>query len=182
MDAIDEHLMEPDDLPPVTGATMVVVTNRNAFIIRDRFDGVPYTFKPNETLSIPPDVAAHFFGWPGDREDMNIHIAKRRGWNTKEYIQRADPMDPNSELLYERYANNIVITVKEYVLVPKNELAADDGLLIEEDEDRGPASAADPTMSRGGIRTGSKAKRRGRRSAQAPVPTDPPIPSIIREE
>ncbi len=183
-DAIDVHraIEEPS---PVPGATMVIVCNRNSFLIRDRFDGVPFTFKPNERITIPPEVATHFFGWPGDREIMNVYIAKRHGWNTREYMQRADPMDPMSELLYQRYANNIRIEVKEYVLVPREATgrAADDGVLMEDDEDR-PFSqtAADPSLTHVGKRTGSKAKpqrRGGRRSAPVQAPTDPPIPLAV---
>lgn len=179
MDAIDVK-MAADEPTPVPGATMVIVTNRNAFVVRDRFDGVPFVFKPNEPVAVPPEIAQHFFGWPADRDVMNVYIAKRHGWNTREYMERADVMDPMSPMLYERYADNIKITVKEYVLVPREEHArpADDGLLMEEEDDGTPLSrqAADPEVTKVGRRTGSKAKRRGgRRTPPVPAPTDPPI-------
>jgi hypothetical protein len=191
-DAIDRREAARREEPqPVPAATMVIVTNRNGFVIRDRFDGVPFTFKPNEPVTIPPDVASHFFGWPAERDVRNVHIAKRRGWNTREYMQRADPMDPLSDLLYERYADNIRITQKEYVLVAREDMrpaddAADNEVLTgDDDNDLATRQTTAISSTHGGRRTGSKAtgRRSGRRTAPVEVPTDPPIPFVaIREE
>jgi hypothetical protein len=190
-DAIDRREAARREEPtPVPGATMVIVTNRNGFVIRDRFDGVPFTFKPNEPVTIPPDVASHFFGWPADREVMKVYIAKRRGWNTREYMQRADPMNPLSELLYERYADNIRITQKEYVLVAREDMRpADDAadMISGEDDNEVVRSGAavEQTTTHTGRRTGSKVmgRRGGRRSSPVDAPTDPPIPFVsIGEE
>lgn len=63
----------------------VRVTNRNPFMIKDMHDGVPYEFPPGATVVIPPEAAAHMFGWPGDELDMRQYMARRFGWNRPEY-------------------------------------------------------------------------------------------------
>jgi hypothetical protein len=65
------------------------VTNHNDFAIEDRFDGVPYRFEPEKSVSIPSDAALHMLGWyPGvDLMVVKNHIQKRWGWNTPELVK-----------------------------------------------------------------------------------------------
>ena len=42
---------------------MLRVTNKNKFVLTDRYDGIAYTFKPNEPVVIEEDAARHFFGY-----------------------------------------------------------------------------------------------------------------------
>jgi hypothetical protein len=125
------------DKPP--SLQMVKVTNRNGFVMKDRFDGVPYTFVTNEPLSIPPQAAYHFFGWPGDREVMLRHCCMRWGWNTMSHIQPAD-LDPKStRTVADSYFDNIKIETVHFDIVqraPGAPVPADDG--------------ADDTMTDGG--------------------------------
>jgi len=83
-----------EDRGPIVGG--VRVTNKNEFVIRDRFDGVPFTFEPGKSVTIPPDAANHIFGWRhhGDDEapehatnDMLVYCQKRHGWNTPDIIK-----------------------------------------------------------------------------------------------
>jgi hypothetical protein len=96
---------------------MVKVTNKNDFVMRDRFDGSPYTFLPNQPESIPPQAAAHFFGWPGEPELMKAHTCRRFGWNRPEHIG-ADKTKPESQMLADTYWSNIVIEVVTFSVVP----------------------------------------------------------------
>ena len=66
---------------------MVRVTNRNAFALVDRFDGVPYEFRTNQPLSIAMEVATHILGWPAEPELMRLHIAKRTRTPTRFYAR-----------------------------------------------------------------------------------------------
>lgn len=109
---------------------MIKVTNRNPFVLRDRFNGVPVEFPPGKTVTVSPIEANHFFGYPGTPEEMAVHMAKRFGWNTIEHVQKdGDAWD--SPKLYERYAWNVKLESEEFVLVPKGSLKADDGLDVE---------------------------------------------------
>lgn len=84
--------LPPEDQDPQV--MQVKVVNRNDFMIRDMFDGVPYEFEPNKPTSVPIDAAHHIFGWwppytdqegnrhEVDQKDMKRHIMKRFGWNT----------------------------------------------------------------------------------------------------
>lgn len=99
----------------------VRVTNRNEFTIRDRFDGVLYTFEPHRPVSVPIDAANHIFAWhppwtddKGERHEverstMRTHVQKRFGWNTPE-MQNADRS--------QRFFDNLEITPVIYRMVP----------------------------------------------------------------
>lgn len=95
---------------------MVKVTNHNPFPLIDRFDGVPFEFKPEEPLSIPPDAAAHFFGWPGEPELVRSYIAKRHGWNTLDDIKR----DETGKMRWEGWVENIEITHVLFDLIQRD--------------------------------------------------------------
>src|SRR6202049_605411 len=95
---------------------MVRVINHNPFAISDRFDGVPFEFQPEEPVNIPPDAAAHFFGWPGQADLIRAYIAKRRGWNTIDDIKR----DETGKMRWEGWAEKIEITHIQFDLVPRD--------------------------------------------------------------
>jgi hypothetical protein len=65
------------------------VVNHNDFTITDMFDGVPYVFAPEKSVSVPSDAAAHMLGWfPGvDMMAVKNHVQKRWGWNTPELVK-----------------------------------------------------------------------------------------------
>jgi len=53
------------------------VTNRNSFTLKDRYDGIDYVFKPNESVVIEEEAARHIFGY--GVEDK-IPFMVRQGW------------------------------------------------------------------------------------------------------
>lgn len=70
--------------------TRVRITNRNDFVIKDKFNGVAYVFAPSKPVECIPEVAAHIFGFRpeflslGEEEAeraMTTYCAKRHGWN-----------------------------------------------------------------------------------------------------
>lgn len=102
---------------------MVKVTNRNAFPLIDRFDGVPYKFLPHKPLVIPPDVAGHFFAWPAEREVRLAHMSKRYAWNRvtddMAFLQPVSGSD-DTRTLAEKYCDNVVIEVQQFDLVARS--------------------------------------------------------------
>lgn len=91
----------------------VRVTNRNTFQISDMYDGVPYEFPPGATVVIPPEAAAHIFGWPGEGNEMAQHMARRFGWNRPEHY---DPKlaDARGLLPWQLMTRAITIAVEHY--------------------------------------------------------------------
>jgi hypothetical protein len=155
---------------------LVHVVNRNTFEIVDRWDGVPFRFLPepgdgSETaaakgMNIPPDVAAHLFGWPGEPDFMRLYIAKRHGWNTPEAIAR-DPA--TGKMKWEQWVDNIIINNVHFDLVPRDPAApipADTGpdeeeeLMREGDIPIPVALDAEVTTTHGGKRNRQTAPRR----------------------
>lgn len=55
----------------------VFVTNKNAFLHADRYNGQDYVFPPGEKVAIPLDVAEFFFGF--NRVDKTEALV-RQGW------------------------------------------------------------------------------------------------------
>ena len=109
------------NLPPMTPESrpsfqMVKIINRNTFPIFDRFDGVPFVFKPNESLSIPPDAAQHFFGWPGEPDLIRLYIAKRHGWNTPDDQKR----DETGKMRWEKWVDAIELIPVHFDLVQRD--------------------------------------------------------------
>lgn len=104
--------------------SMVRVTNRNAFTMRDRFDGNLYTFRPNKPQVIPPMAAMHFFAWPGDPELMKAHTTKRFGWNSPAYVgidkKHIVDMFEDGEKLGDVYWRNLIIEEVRYNVVPED--------------------------------------------------------------
>ena len=101
----------------------VRVLNRNPFQISDMHDGVPYEFPPGQTVIIPPEAAAHIFGWPGEERDMHHHMARRFGWNQPQHYtmpkdaQAAAALGvpyPCSLLPWQMLVRGITIAVEHY--------------------------------------------------------------------
>lgn len=98
----------------------VRVTNNMPFAFKDRHDGVPVTIPPGSSENIPPDMAAHFFGYSYgvEPEVMFRHICKRQGWNTPEYVKQ----NPEThKTLAQEYFDKLKIEAKAYKLVPVDE-------------------------------------------------------------
>jgi hypothetical protein len=174
-------LQGQESIPAAPTYVMIRVTNRNSFMVRDRFDGVPVEFKPGETVSITPDQAFHFFGFPGTPDEMAVHMAKRFGWSTMEYVVRPPGADPHAPMLFQEYASKIHIEAIEMELVPKQRSLADDGLEVGSmphmdpivGEPRTPIEDAGGTKV--GLRTGSPVKRKPGRPRKNPEPSVPPV-------
>jgi hypothetical protein len=180
---------EQDALPPPEAHIRIRVTNRNPFVIKDRYDGVPYTFKPNDQVTVTQAVANHFFGWPGDLESRTLYMAKRRGWNTAEYVVRDTTKGHDAKSILETYVENIILDVEEMVMVPKKQALADDMLDVDTmptmGDEPGPYSgSSDPARGLGtkvGVRKGSPVRLGGAGGnrkpgrQRKPEPTDPPL-------
>jgi hypothetical protein len=177
---------EQDALPPPEAHIRIKVTNRNPFVIRDRYDGVPYTFKPNDQVTVTQAVANHFFGWPGDLESRTLYMAKRRGWSTKEYVLRdTEKNGPDAKSILETNVENIILDVEEMVMVPKRQALADDMLDVDTmptmgDEDFGPdpsPRSPGPVGTKVGVRKGSPVRLGSRKPGRPrkPEPADPPL-------
>jgi hypothetical protein len=182
---------EQDALPPPEAHIRIKVTNRNDFVIRDRHDGVPYTFKPNDRVTVTQAAANHFFGWPGDLEQRTLYMAKRYGWNTAEYVVR-DATKPDAKSILETYAENIILETEEMVMVPKKQVLADDMLDVDTmptmgDEEFGPEPGSRTTGpgsgvgTKVGVRKGSPVRLGGAGGGRKPgrprkpEPADPPL-------
>jgi hypothetical protein len=186
---------EQEALPPPEAHIRIKVTNRNSRVIRDRHDGVPFTFKPNDQVTVTQAQANHFFGWPGDLEQRTHYMAKRFGWNTQEYVLRGyamvdgklvpDPTaGPDAKSILEMLVDNIILEVEEMVLVSKKQVLADDMLDVDSmptmgDEDFGPepsSRASGPGMgTKVGVRKGSPVRLGGNRKPGRPRKPEPPI-------
>lgn len=105
------------------GLAMVKVTNRNAFPLIDRFDGVPYKFLSHKPLIIPPDAAAHFFAWPADRDVRIAYMTRRYAWNraTEDmaYLHPV-PGSDDTRTLAEKYVDNFLIETQHFDLVARS--------------------------------------------------------------
>lgn len=87
------------------------VINRNDFTIRDRYDGVPYVFEPNVSVDLSLEAARHIIGYPAERDVMNLHMAKRWGWNRPEHVV----IDPLTRMMkFQEYATNVHIKVETF--------------------------------------------------------------------
>lgn len=108
---------------PAKPMMMVEVTNHNGFALRDMFDGVPYIFRPNEALSIPPQVANHIFGWPGEGHVMRLHTCRRFGWNTPSHMERDRNRPHDMRTVADIYFEHIDVKTVEYDLVKREQTA-----------------------------------------------------------
>lgn len=117
---------------PIAGERIVSslrVLNDNEFAIEDMFDGVPYTFKPGQPLTIPGDAAAHILGWhPGvDMKVVKQHVTKRWGWNTPAMMTSGDA---------EKFFSKVTLHPVRFKLV---EVAEPEAVELEPEADK-PAS------------------------------------------
>jgi hypothetical protein len=145
----------------------VRIVNHNSFAIHDRQDGVPYNFLPDKAVDIPPEVAEHIFGFPGDTEDMHRHMAKRWGWNLPEHMTWED-----GQMKWQRMCSNIDVSVERYelrrVIDPKAPIPAEEAGEAQIFDHRavgGPAEDA-PTTTRVGFgkrRKGGKGWPKGKK-------------------
>jgi hypothetical protein len=138
---VEKYKMEMQPLPPMQPQSqpsfqMVRVVNHNAFAIVDRWDGVPYTFLTDTPLNIPPDAAAHFFGWPAEPEVRRLFIAKRNGWNTPDDIKR----DETGKMRWEKWVDSIEISPVHFDIVQR---ADDDAIPADCGEDAPMAESGD---------------------------------------
>jgi hypothetical protein len=122
---------EQDVLPPPEAHIRIKVINRTDRVIRDRFDGVPFIFKPGDAVIVSQAQANHFFGWPGDLEQRTLYMAKRFGWSTMEYVVRDPLAGPDAKSILEKLVEGIILEVEEMVMVPKKQVLADDGLDVD---------------------------------------------------
>lgn len=127
--------------------SMVRVTNRNGFVMSDRFDGVFFAFRPNKPETITHQAAMHFFGWPGEPQEMKVHTMKRFGWNRPDYTgmdknKSIDEMTLDGKTLADRYWDNLKFEEVKYAIVE------DQGLPESEPDDvkvAAPASVPEST-------------------------------------
>jgi hypothetical protein len=151
----------------------VRIVNRNPFPIHDRQDGIPYSFLPDKPVDVPPEVAEHIFGFPGDVEDMHRHMAKRWGWNQPMHQEWGE----DGLMVWQRMCARVNVSVERYelrrVTDPKAPIPAEEAGTAEIiDYHGGPAEDAPTTTRVGfgkkrGVRKGwPKGKKRGARKVQ----------------
>ena len=155
--------------------TMVEVQNFNDFPIDDFYDGAPIRLEPNgkNVITLKPEQAAHCFGFPGEFHDMARHMAKRYGWNSREFLR----MNEERKTVYEQYAEKVKFTPIYFDLVarPRN---APIPALPEGDQDDDPPQTAgldfeEDTGTRVGRRIGARPPREHREPSTADVRLDP---------
>jgi hypothetical protein len=150
----------PSAPPPMQ---MVEVVNRNTFVMQDRFDGVPYTFKPNVPISITPQAARHFFGWPAEGEIMKLWTCRRFGWNTPDHITQDKNRPHDERTVADIYFENLDIKTIEYEMVRKESsvpMPEDHDLADRPDMDE--RAAAEPDREPRGDPTGEVRSGAGR--------------------
>jgi hypothetical protein len=130
----------------------VRIVNCNPFPIHDRQDGIPYSFLPDKPVDVPPEVAEHIFGFPGDIEDMHRHMAKRWGWNQPQHQEWGE----DGLMVWQRMCARISVSVERYelrrVTDPKAPIPAEeagDAQIFDPRPVGGPAEDA-PTTTRVG--------------------------------
>lgn len=136
---------------PTPQVMQLEVTNRNDFTINDRFDGVPLSFPPGEKVTITPAMALHCFGYPGESQDMALHMAKRYGWSGRDYLRAEGTGDGPAK--FQVLAANIAIVPVYFELRrvdPNAPIPADDGSVA--DDDREPVAHEADTSTKVGKR------------------------------
>lgn len=102
-----------------TSGYQVKVTNKNDFVIREMFDGIPYVLMPKEPVNIPYDAACHIFGvrfapgpeghpQDGLREAIFNHVVRRWGWNRSEIISTGKHMAWFDKIEFKLIALSVV--------------------------------------------------------------------------
>lgn len=95
------------------------ITNNNDFVISDRYDAVPYEFKPGESTAVHADAALHIFGWfPGvDMAAVEKHVQKRWGWNRPELMMSGEAAERFKKLTFKAVSYKMV-EVQEVEEIP----------------------------------------------------------------
>jgi len=111
---VDQEDMHDPYAPETHTVTNVKVTNKNAFDITDRYDGVPYVFKAKSSLTMPADAALHVLGWFPGVDDAVVfnHLQRRWGYNTPQRMEKGED---------KKVIGNIAIEPIVYRLVPVTE-------------------------------------------------------------
>ena len=110
------------------------VTNHNEFPIDDRYDGIPYVFKPGIALTIPLDAAAAIFGMPVDDDGIvtfaadTAYMARRWGWNVLEKRDEKELTSVAMERLVRETAHKIANIKVEQVSYILREVSTEEGL------------------------------------------------------
>ena len=93
----------------------VKVTNNFDTPYVDMFDGIPVTIDAHGSQNLRPEQAFHFFAYVegARRQDMLMHVAKRRGWITPAFWQP----DENGKTLAEKNFDKLVIEPVTFKLV-----------------------------------------------------------------
>jgi hypothetical protein len=100
--AVPVHLRSVLKRPPTVQARRVRVTNNLDVSFTDRYDGVLVTIAPNESETVPIDMATHFFGPTFEIEEMLRYVSKRQGWNTPRYLELDEAGQTLAEQLFAR--------------------------------------------------------------------------------
>lgn len=133
--------------------SMVEVTNGLEFPIEDRFDGIPIIIPPGGKITLNPAQAMHCFGYPGEFADMARHMAKRYGWQGREYLKHNEKREP----IYHEMAAKVVFEPIFYDLVPRRRgndpIPADTG-----DDATDPAPQANRAPPDTGTKVGGRKK------------------------
>ncbi len=124
----------------------VRVTNGLDFPFTDRHDGVPVTIPPGKSETLPPDMAAHFFGYQlgVDPAAMLRHVSRRQGWNTPDFVKQNEETRKTKA---EEYFGKLKIEPVMYKLVedktpdPREPVPADPAMPERRGPGRPPKSA-----------------------------------------
>jgi hypothetical protein len=151
---------DPQHDRPTPAIMQLEVINHNDFPIDDFFDGVPVSYPKDVVVTVTPDMALHCFGYPGDKAEMALHMAKRYGWSGRDYLIQQGEREP----LYKQLAAKIEIKPVYFDLVRRDRdapILADNG----EDEDTRmePVGSGDT-----GTRTGKRKRTPARLAVRAP--------------
>lgn len=117
--------MNIEDKIEAARTQFVKVTNGLPFTVLDRYNGVPYVIRPGQHENLPLDAAVHILGYsePMDVKCMELHVCKRMGWNTLEFLE-VDPKTKKNKA--QTYFEALKIEPVVYKLVKVDESEPDD--------------------------------------------------------
>ena len=92
------------------------VTNRNNFVLTDRYDGVDYTFEPNKPTVIEEAAARHFFGY-GMADKIPFLV--RQGWCVSS-DKTEEAMKKLSKFVFEQGSVEFAPTAEEVKTISNN--------------------------------------------------------------